>query len=127
MKNCSKNQGKKNILQKPASSKKMRSKMVPKNAPLDNTVKSKTNGQVTGNSDYKAQSLVNAAHKVLTYVEYRTVSGVFQNIDSPPPLRPASVSSPRTKGRGGGIHTRQGVRGWGVNILGDARHWIGLL
>ncbi len=24
-------------------------------------------------------------HKVLTYVEYRDVSGVFQNIDPPPP------------------------------------------
>ena len=23
--------------------------------------------------------------------------------------------------------TRQGVRGWGVNISEDARHWIGLL
>ncbi len=38
-------------------------------------------------------------HKVLTYVEYRAVPGVFQNIDPPyPPLHPASVSSPRTKG-----------------------------
>jgi hypothetical protein len=43
----------------------------------------------------------------------------------PPPLHPASVSSPRTKG--GGVHTRRAVRGWGVNILEDARHWIGLL
>jgi hypothetical protein len=34
-------------------------------------------------------------HKVLTYVEFRPVSGVFQNIDPPPPLHPASVSSPR--------------------------------
>ncbi len=36
-------------------------------------------------------------HKVLTYVEYKAVSGVFQNIDPPPPLHPASVSSPRTR------------------------------
>jgi hypothetical protein len=43
-------------------------------------------------------------HKALTYVEYRAVSGVFQNID-----------------------TRRAERGWGVNILEDARHWIGLL
>ncbi len=28
-------------------------------------------------------------HKVLTYVEYRAVSGVFQNIDSPPPSPPS--------------------------------------
>jgi hypothetical protein len=65
-------------------------------------------------------------HKVLTYIEYRAVSGVFQNIDPPPPLHPASVSSPRTKGRG--VHTRRAVRGvGGVNILEDARYWIGLL
>jgi hypothetical protein len=51
--------------------------------------------------------MLSVDHKVLTYVEYRAVSGVFQNID--PPLRSASVSSPR------------------ANILEDARHWIGLL
>jgi hypothetical protein len=39
-------------------------------------------------------------HKVLTYVEYRAVSRVFKNIDPHPPLHPASVSSPRTKGGG---------------------------
>ena len=39
-------------------------------------------------------------HKVLTYVECRAVSGVFQNIDPPLPFHPASVSSPRTKGGG---------------------------
>ncbi len=46
-------------------------------------------------------------HKVLTYVEYRAVSGVFQNIDpsTPSPLHPASVSSPRTKG---GVYTLAG-------------------
>jgi hypothetical protein len=49
--------------------------------------------------------------KVLTYLEYRAVSGVFP-------------SSPRTKGRG--VHTRRAVRGLGVNISEDARHWIGL-
>ncbi len=53
-------------------------------------------------------------HKVLTYVECRVESGVFQNIDPPPPLHPASVSSPRTKGRkGGGVHTRRAARGVG--------------
>ncbi len=51
-----------------------------------------------------------ATHKVLTDVEYRAVSAVFQNIDPPPPLHPASVSCPRTKG--GGVHTRrEGVEG----------------
>jgi hypothetical protein len=61
-------------------------------------------------------------HKVLTYVEYRALSGVFQNIDPPPPFHPASVSSPLTKGAGG--YTLAGRWG-GVNILEDARHWIG--
>ncbi len=54
------------------------------------------------------------------------MSDVFRTFDPPPPLHPASVSSPRTKG-GGGVHTRRAVRGWGVNILEDARHCIGLL
>jgi hypothetical protein len=40
------------------------------------------------------------AHKVLTYVENRAVSGVFQNVDHPPPFHPASMSFPRTKGGG---------------------------
>ncbi len=31
------------------------------------------------------------------YVEYRAVSGVFQNIDPPLPSPPSDVSSPRTK------------------------------
>jgi hypothetical protein len=39
------------------------------------------------------------SHKVLTYVEYRAVSGVFQNIDPSSPLHPASVSSHLTKSR----------------------------
>jgi hypothetical protein len=55
-------------------------------------------------------------HKVLTYKEYRAVSGVFLTIEFVSP--PESVSSPRTKG--GGVHTRRAVRGWGVNILEDA-------
>ncbi len=65
-------------------------------------------------------------HKVLTYIEYRAVSGVFRTIDPPTPLNPASVSSPRTEG-GGGVHTRRAVSWWGVNISEDAWHWIGLL
>jgi hypothetical protein len=39
------------------------------------------------------------------------MSGVFQNIDPPPPHRPASVHPPAF-GAGGG-HTRWGERGWG--------------
>jgi hypothetical protein len=30
-------------------------------------------------------------HKVLTYIEYRAVSGVFRTIDRPPPLHPGRV------------------------------------
>ncbi len=60
-------------------------------------------------------------HKVLTYAEYRAVSGVFQTTDLPPPLHPAGVSSPRTKGGRGGTHS-PGGEGVGVNILEDARH-----
>ncbi len=64
-----------------------------------------------------------SSNKVLTYVEYRAVSGVFQNID--PPFPPSECVLPRTKG--GGVHTRRAVRGWGFNILEDARHRIDLL
>jgi hypothetical protein len=71
-------------------------------------------------------------HKLLTYVEYRAVSGVFQN----------STHSPRLWCGGGCVlppHQRRGEDtlagqwgvGWGgamgVNILEGARHWIGLL
>ena len=42
------------------------------------------------------------------------MSVVFQNIDPHPPLHPASVSSPRTKG--GGVHTHS-PGGEGVNIF----------
>ncbi len=41
------------------------------------------------------------------------------------PLHPPRVSSPCTKGEG--VHTDRAMRGWGVNILEDARHIIGLL
>jgi hypothetical protein len=39
-------------------------------------------------------------HKVILFIEYRAVSGVFRTIDPQPPLHPASMSSPRTKGGG---------------------------
>ncbi len=68
---------------------------------------------------------IGAVHKLLTYIEYRAVCGVFRTIDPPPPLHPARVSSPRTKS--GGVHTPRAVRGWGVNNSEDASHWIGLL
>jgi hypothetical protein len=52
------------------------------------------------------------------------MSGVFRNIDPPPPHRLASeqVCPPPAFGAGGG-HTRWVERGWGVNSLEeDARH-----
>jgi hypothetical protein len=48
------------------------------------------------------------------------MSGVFQNIDPPPPHPLASVYPPALSAGGG--HTRWLERGWGVNILEDVRH-----
>jgi hypothetical protein len=48
------------------------------------------------------------------------MSGVFQNIDPPPPHLPASVYA---FGAVGG-HTRWVESGWGINILEDARNCI---
>jgi hypothetical protein len=53
-------------------------------------------------------------NKVLSYIEYRAVSGVFRTIDPPPPLLLASVSSPCTKG--GGTHS-PGGEGVGGSIF----------
>ncbi len=62
-----------------------------------------------------------------TYI-YRVQSSVWRlpnYLLNPRPL--PCVSSPRTKGGGGGgVNTRWAVRGWG-GISEDARHWIGLL
>ncbi len=52
--------------------------------------------------------LYDCIHKVLTYVECRAVSGVIQNIDPPPPIHPASVSSPAPKAGGSGGYTLAG-------------------
>ncbi len=63
--------------------------------------------------------IVRAMHKVLTYIEYRAVSGVFRTIDPPPPLHSAIVSSPAPKagGGGGGVHTRRAVKELGGSIF----------
>ncbi len=70
------------------------------------------------------------AHKVLTYVDYRAVSDVFQNIDPHPLLPLASVSSPlvlpHTKG-GGYTHSPggEGDRGsifWKTPAIGLASY-----
>ncbi len=54
-------------------------------------------------------------HKVLTYIEYRAVSGVF---------RPGGG---RTHSLGGQYFGRRQTHSLEVNISEDARHWIGLL
>ncbi len=69
---------------------------------------------------------ISLPHKVLTYIEYRAVFGVFRTID-PHPLSTQRVCPPPAPKVGGGVHTRRAVRGWGVNISEDARHWIDLL
>ncbi len=54
---------------------------------------------------------------ILTYVEYKAVSGVFQNIDPPPPLREC-VLPPHKR-----LHSRQAVRGsifWKTPDIGSA-------
>ncbi len=57
-------------------------------------------------------AVVSCGRKILTYIEYRTVSGVFRTIDPPtPPLHLASVSSPRTKGGGYTLAERWGGGG----------------
>ncbi len=68
-------------------------------------------------------------HKVLTYIKYRTVSGVFRELLTPHPLFTLRVCPPpRTKGGGGGyaLAGRWGGGG-GVNSSEDARQWPGLL
>ncbi len=70
-------------------------------------------------------SLQEPVHKVLTYIEYRAVFGIFQTIDSYTPLSTQRVCPPPHHRRR--VHTRRAVRGWRVKISEDARHWIGLL
>ncbi len=57
--------------------------------------------------------LVRTGHKVLTYIEYKAVSGVFRTIEPPPLLHPVSVSSPAP----GGGYTLAGRWGGGGSIF----------
>ncbi len=59
------------------------------------------------------------------------MSGVFRttkllSIDLPHPLLPTQRVFPPPAPKAGGKHS-PGGEGVGVNISGDARHWIGLL
>jgi hypothetical protein len=63
-------------------------------------------------------------HKVLTYVEYRAVSRVFQNIDPPPLSPPRECVLPPHQRRG--VHSRRAVRGWGGGSIFWKTRDIGL-
>jgi hypothetical protein len=66
-------------------------------------------------------------HKVLTYVEYRAVSGVFQNIDLPHPLSTQGVCPPPApKAVGGGGTHSPGGEGVGGSIFRKTTPDIGL-
>ncbi len=62
-----------------------------------------------------------------TYI-YRVQSNAWRlpNYWPPTPSPPSECVLPPRQ-RGGRTHSPGGVRGWGVNISEDARHWIGLL
>jgi hypothetical protein len=69
---------------------------------------------------------MNVNHKVLTFVEYRAVSRVFQNID-PPPLSPTSECVLPPHQSRGGTHSPVGEGGGGSIFRKTERHRIGLL
>ncbi len=64
-----------------------------------------------------------STHKVLTYVDYKTVSGVFQNI-YPHPLSTQRVC-PLPAPMAGATHS-PGSEGVGGQYFGRCQHWIGL-
>ncbi len=65
--------------------------------------------------------------KVVTYVEYRALSGVFQNIGLPKYWPPTPLSTQRVCPPPAPKAGEYTLAGQWVNILEDARHWIGLL
>jgi hypothetical protein len=52
---------------------------------------------------------------ILTYIDYRAVAGVFQNIDPSIPFPPSECVLPPLQRRG--VHTRRAVRGGGASIF----------
>jgi hypothetical protein len=57
------------------------------------------------------------ANKVLIYVEYRAVSGVFQTIDPPTPLSTQRVCPPPAPKAGGAHYTLAGRWGGGGSVF----------
>jgi hypothetical protein len=89
-----------------------------------NTAVVRCDGPASAHLQQRTARDLHLYHKVLTYVEYRAVSGVFQNINPPTPSPPSySVSSPRTKGRG---YTLAGRWGGGGQYFGRRQPDIGL-
>ena len=77
-------------------------------------------------------SAIMAGHGIPEYTEYifyckRAILFLSSSkvLTPHPPLRPASLSSPRNRGGGYTLAGRRG--GWGVNILEDERKRIALL
>jgi hypothetical protein len=62
--------------------------------------------------------------KIFSHRIMKTVPSLFHGIFSEQIL---IATLPRTNGGGGGTHSPGSEGGRGVNILEDARHWIGLL
>ncbi len=77
----------------------------------------------------RVQKNVSILHKVLTYLEYRAVPGVFQNIDPPPtPLSTHRVCPPPAP-KAGGTHSPGGEGGggsifWKTPAMGLASYTI---
>jgi hypothetical protein len=71
---------------------------------------------------FGASTLGQGNHKVLTYVEYRAVSGVFQ-ILTPTPSPPSVCVLPRTKGGGGTLGYTLAGRIRGGEGVGGSIFW----
>jgi hypothetical protein len=81
--------------------------------------------ETTDKNDFSI-SILNTFYPQRTYT-YRVQSSVWRlpNYWPPTPSAPSECVLPPHQSWG--VHTRRSVRGWGVNISEDARHWIGLL
>ncbi len=67
-------------------------------------------------------------HVITKYLHIKSTEQCLASSEllTPHPLSTQRVCLPPAP-KAGGVHTCQGVKGWGVNSSEDARHWIGLL